>query len=93
MPRLTLARLRALVRSLDYSVSTHAAEELEDDNLTILDLESILLGGEIVERQRDRATRETKCVVRGVTLDGNEAECVVKLGPTGRLFVITVYLD
>jgi YgiT-type zinc finger domain-containing protein len=38
-------QLRDLVRSLDYVVSIHVAEELDDDNLTIFDLESIILTG------------------------------------------------
>ena len=92
MPQLTLNRIRDLVRSLNYVVSIHAAEELEDDNLTILDLESILLTGQIVQRQRDRHTREVKTVVRGRTLDAVEAEAIVKLGHTGTLFVVTVYI-
>ncbi len=37
-------------------------------------------------------TREVKCVIRGFTLDDLEAETIVKIGPTGKLFVITVYL-
>lgn len=78
--------------SLNYVVSIHVAEELDDDNLTILDLENIILTGEIIERQRDRKTREAKCVIRGFTLDDLEAETIVKIGPTGRLVVITVYL-
>ena len=82
-----------MVRNLEYSVSLHAAEELEDDNLTILDLESILLTGEIIERQRDPRTRDVKCVVRGTSIAGSNAECVVKLGSTGRHFIITVYRD
>ena len=49
MPQLTLNRIRDLIRSLNYVVSIHAAEELDDDNLTILDLESVLLTGQIVE--------------------------------------------
>jgi hypothetical protein len=48
MARASIARLRHLVRTLDYVVSTHAAEELEDDDLTILDLENIGLAGEII---------------------------------------------
>jgi hypothetical protein len=87
-----ISRIRDCVRSLDYVVSVHASEELDDDNLTILDLENILLIGEIVERQRDRQTRERKFVVRGVTVDGLQAEAVVKFGALGNLFVITVYL-
>ena len=93
LPRVTIAKLRDLVRAFAYSVSVHAADELDDDNLTILDLEAIILSGSVVEHQRDRITKEVKHVVRGVTLAGEEAECIVKIGPTGRLFVITVYLD
>ena len=88
----TITRIRECVRSLNYVVSIHAAEELDDDNITILDLENIILSGEIIERQRDTRTREVKCVVRGLTLDERHAETVVKIGPTGKLFVITTYL-
>ncbi len=69
-----------------------AAEELEDDNLTILDLENIVLTGEIVAQQRDRATREVKSVILGHTLEGRAAEAVVKTGPRGSLFFITVFV-
>lgn len=93
VPRLTIARRRDLVRSLDYLVSLHVAEELEDDNLTILDVESIVLSGAIVERQRDPRSREVKYVGRSTTLEGTTAEVVVKVGPTGKLFVVTVYVD
>ena len=50
MAQATIKRLRDLIRSLNYAVSIHAAEELEDDNLTILDFENIVLTGAIVER-------------------------------------------
>ena len=86
----SIARIRELIRSLKYVVSLHASEELEDDNLSILDLENIVLTGQIIERQRDRNTQEIKCVISGVTLDGVAAEVVVKIGPTGRLIVITL---
>ena len=92
MPQLSITRIRELVRSLNYVVSVHAAEELEDEDLTILDLENILLTGTIVERQKDRETRETKIVIRGRTLDDRQAEAVVKIGFTGVLYIITVYL-
>jgi hypothetical protein len=63
-----------------------------DDNLIILDLENMVLTGEIVERQRDRATRETKYVVRGTTLEGFAGEVAAKVGTSGKLIVITIYL-
>ena len=92
MSQVSIAHLRQLIRTLSYAVSTHAADELEDDNLTILDLENVVLSGQIVERQRDRSTREAKYVIQGCTLDGTAAEVVAKVGYTGKLFIITVYV-
>ncbi len=51
--RPAISRIRDLVHSLNYFVPIHAAEEFDDDNLTILDLENIILAGKIIERQRD----------------------------------------
>ena len=93
MAQATISQFRHLIRTLNYVVSTHAAEELEDDNLNILDLENIVLTGGVIERQRDAKTREVKCVVAGITLDGTAAEVVVKVGLTGKLIVITVYVS
>lgn len=92
MPQPKITRIRDLVLSLNYVVSIHAAEELEDDNLTILDLENIILTGQIIARQRDRQTRESKSIIRGRTLGDHEAETVVKIGPSGTLFIVTAYL-
>ncbi len=92
MTQVSIGHLRHLIRTLSYVVSTHAADELEDDNLTVFDLENIVLAGQVTERQRDRITRETKYVIRGQALDGRAAETVVKVSHTGKLFVITVYL-
>ena len=92
MTQVSITHLRQLIRTLSYVVSTHAADELEDDNLSILDLENVVLTGQIVERQRDRSIRETKYVIQGRTLEGTAAEVVAKVGHTGRLFVITVYV-
>ena len=61
-----------------------------DDNLTILDLESVVLSGQIVERRRDRSTGETKYLIQGDTLDGTAAEVVAKVGQSGKLFTFTV---
>ena len=70
-----------------------AADELEDDGLSVLDLENILLTGQIIERQRDRATHETKVVIRGQALHGASCCAVAKLGATGRAIIITVYVE
>jgi Domain of unknown function (DUF4258) len=92
MTQASIAHLRQLIRTLSYAVSTHAADELEDDNLSILDLENVILTGQIVERQRDRTTRETKYVIQGRALDGTAAKVVAKVNSAGKLFVITIYV-
>lgn len=88
----TIRQRRHLIRTLNYVVSTHAAVELEDDDLSILDLENIILTGQVTERQRDNQTRESKVLVSGTTLDGKPAQTVVKVGFTGKLIVITIYV-
>lgn len=92
MATATITQIRDLVRIKNYVVSHHAADELEDDELTILDLESIFLTGKIIERQHDQQTDETKHIVKGRTLGGREAEAVVKTGFTGTLIFLTVYV-
>lgn len=87
-----LKHLRELVRTKHYVMTVHAEEEMDDDDLSIYDVENCLLSGEIVERQKDQAAAEWKYLVRGGTLDENEQiVVVVKLGPTGKLVIITVY--
>ena len=93
MARASITRLRHLIRTLDYVVSTHAADELEDGDLSILDLENIILTGQIIEHQRDGTTREVKYVIQGATLNGQAAEVVAKVKQGGKLVVVTVYLS
>ena len=88
-----LQRFRDRIRSLDYVVPLHAEEEMDEDGLSVLDLESAVLNGEIVERQRDRVTREWKYVVDGKGLDGGTVVVVGKLSLTGCFVIITVYRD
>ena len=83
-------RVRDLIRSLNTSYPSTLPKNSR--YTSDLDLESIILTGRIVERQNDRQTGETKVVIRGRTLDGHEAEAVAKVGPTGALYIITVYL-
>jgi len=91
MARATISRFRYLIRTLNNVAPTHATEELEDDKLSILDRETIILTGQIIERQRDAQTGEIKRVVAGVSLGASSAEAIVKIGFTGKLIVITAY--
>jgi len=75
-------------------MTIHAEEEMDNDGLTIFDVESVILTGQIIERQRDRKTREHKYLIRGETVDGSRSAVVVsRFGPTDKLLILTVYAD
>ncbi len=81
--------MRGLVRRGRYVMTTHADEEADEDDLSVLDIESVILA--IVERQEDRETHEWKYVIHGQTLDGRSAYVVAKFGLVGSLYILTVY--
>ena len=67
MHRRILRRMQAKVRQRQYVMTLHAEEEMDDDGLTIFDVERGILTGEILERQRDRLSGESKFRMRGQT--------------------------
>ena len=87
-----LARIREKIRRRHYVVTFHARREMNEDGLTIYDVEHVILSGKILERQRDLDTLEPKYRIQGLSVAGRNAEVVVKISPTGSLVVITVYL-
>ncbi len=73
-------------------MTTHADEEADADDFTLFDVESAVLTGKIVEKQRHRETGEPKYVVAGETADGRSISVVTKFGTSGRmLYIPTVY--
>lgn len=87
-----LKRIKDKILKRHYVMTLHAEEEMNDDSLTIYDVERGILTGKIVERQKDRVTSEWKYRIRGQTTFGGEVEVMVKLSPTGKLIIITVYI-
>lgn len=89
-----LNRMREKIRRRQYVVTLHADEEMDNDGLAIFDVESGILTGAIIERQKDRKTKERKYLVRGKTVDGAKViVVVVKFGRTGKLVILTVYVE
>jgi hypothetical protein len=86
-----LSWMRALIRGGLYVMTVHGQEEMEADGLTLDDVEHALLTGEIVERQKDQHTEQAKYLVEGSSLRDERTMVVAKIGPTGRLVIITVY--
>jgi len=83
--------MRDQIRGRNYVMTLHAEEEMNNDELTVYDIEHGILTGIISERQKDRTTSEWKYSVRGTTIAGDGVEIIAKLGATGRLVIITVY--
>ncbi len=87
-----LRQMRERIRTRQYVMTVHAEEEMDNDNLSIFDVERAILTGRIVERQQDRVTAEWKYLVEGETVSGDLVVVVAKLSVTGKLVIITVYL-
>jgi hypothetical protein len=73
-------------------MTLHAEEEMDEDGLSLFDVENALLTGSVVQRQTDRKSRERKYVIEGRAADDAGAvTVVVKFGPIGTLVILTVY--
>lgn len=89
-----LKTMRDKVRTREYVMTLHAEEEMDADGLSIYDVENVLLTGKIMGRQAGRSSRESKYLVRGRPLEGDDSVVVVgKLGSSGQLVVLTVYVE
>lgn len=87
-----LNEMRDKIRERKYVMTIHAEEEMNDDCLSVYDIERGVLTGKIVERQKDRVTAEWKYRINGQTMNVGEVEVVAKLSTTGKLVIITVYV-
>ncbi len=74
-------------------MTIHADEEMDEDGLTIFDVESVVLSGKIIERQKDSSSAEWKYLVKGEALNGDPVIAVTKISPTGKLVFVTIYRD
>jgi len=87
-----LQRMQRAIREQRYRISSHANEEMSEDNLVAEDVENVILRGRIT-RKFTRAPRGTRYEVVGDTTDGRRARIVCRFLPSGVLLVITAYED
>jgi hypothetical protein len=87
-----LQEIKDTLNQQRYVMTLYVEEEMTDDNLSILDVEQSILTGKTLGRQTDRNTGEFKYRIRGLTLEGDAVDVIVKLGLTGKVVIITVYL-
>ncbi len=88
-----LKQLKECVRHNEYVVTLHADEEMDEDELSIFDVERAILTGEIVGRQKGEEKSEWKYLVRGQTVDEGQVVVVAKISPTGKMVIITVFRE
>lgn len=88
-----LQQMREKIRNRQYVMTLHAEEEMDEDELSIFDIESLVLTGKITERQKDSETAEWKYIIEGETIEGSIASAVGKISVTSMLVIITVYRE
>ncbi len=74
-------------------MTLHAEEEMDDDQLSVFDVESGVLTGNIRERQKDQNSSEWKYIIEGQTLVGDPVIVVTKFGATRKVVMITVWRE
>jgi hypothetical protein len=86
MPRGVLERIRDAIRSQRYDVTKHAVDEMAEDGLDVVDVETAIMNGSITKTERDDP-RGTRYTVVGVAADG-----VTRVGSAGRFTETSRYL-
>ncbi len=89
-----ITTMRERIRTRRYVMTVHAEEEMDADGLSVYDIENAILTGRITGRQTDKSIGDRRYLIRGRPLEGEGAVIVVaKLGPTGKLVILTVYIE
>jgi hypothetical protein len=91
MPRSSIERIREKIRLREYDMSAHAMEEMAEDELDVIDVETAIGNGRITRSEKDDP-RGAKYVVEGIGFDRKKSVGVVgRFTNTGRYLIITVY--
>lgn len=86
-----IARIRNFIQNNEYDMSAHAKVEMAEDQLDILDVESVVFNGHIIRHEKDDL-RGTKYIIEGLAVDQMTPVRVVgRFTSTGRYLIITVY--
>jgi len=86
-----LERIRNAILDQRYTLTEHAYDEMDDDNLDVLDVESAILTGE-VDQVLTKDPRGTRYVVIGKATDqATPVGVVVRIVERDRVLVLTVY--
>jgi uncharacterized protein YjhX (UPF0386 family) len=86
----TLQKIQQRIIDRDYLMSSHAEEEMVDDNLERKDIENAIFKGRI-EKKLTQDSRGTRYRIEGSALDGRLVHVVCRFREGQSLVIITVY--
>ncbi len=87
----TIDSLRGLIRDQEYQISIHANEEMSNDELIAVDIESAILTGKVTKRFTKEA-RGTRYEVTGQACDGRSVAVICRILGNGWLRIVTVFV-
>lgn len=87
----TIDRLRGLIRDQEYQISIHANEEMSNDELIAVDIESAIFTGKVIKRFTKEA-RGTRYEVTGQACDGRPVAVICRIPGNGWLRIVTVFV-
>jgi len=85
-----IERIRQKIRERDYYLSSHAEDEMVEDDFERPDIECAILRG-FVERKLTHDPRGTRYRIEGPARDGRPMQVLCRFKETGSLIIITVY--
>ena len=85
-----LQSMRQRIRDRDYHLSSHAEDEMVDDDLDRKDVEHAILKGTI-KKKLNRDTRGTRYRIEGPARDGRIINVITRFRQARNLIIITVY--
>jgi hypothetical protein len=86
-----LSFIRGQIRAQTYEISLHADDERLAEHLTVVEIETALMSGEILEEYPEDP-RGPSCLALGFTHEGRPVHVVCGRNSLGRLVWITVYV-
>jgi hypothetical protein len=87
----TIQRIRQRIIDRNYYLSSHAEDEMWDDDLERSDVENAIFKGRI-EQKMTEDSRGTRYRIAGPTKDGRPIHVICRFHEQAALLIITVYM-
>jgi hypothetical protein len=86
----TLKKIQQRIIDREYYMSSHAEEEMLDDDLERADVENAILKG-FIDKKMTHDSRGTRYRIEGEAIDQRKIHVVCRFRETANLIIITVY--